>query len=169
MTDNALQNLDLNTINDISFSQIDSGEILTEVFIQPKTVAQGTGTAPRFIVDGLDIRLSDSDEVEVHDLYQDGIAHNAYIQYLNYVEHDDGSCDYDGIRALIFEQEHLSPNDEDAKNVYDFSSLRDALLFLKENYKTITNRPSPFGATPAGRGNGSRIKDPLSTVFGRKD
>lgn len=161
MNEKALQDLDLSQINEISFAQTDDGGILTEIFTQPKIVPQGEGTAPSFIVAGLDIRLSNNDEVEVHDLYKDNIAHNAYLLYLNYEEHDDGSYNYDGIRALIFEQEHLSPNDEDAKHTYEFATLRDALVFLKDNYKSLASRPSAFGTS-----NG-RIKDPLGAAFGR--
>lgn len=163
MTDKALQDLDLSKINEISFAQTDTGGILTEIFTQPKIVQQGEGHAPSFVVAGLEIRLSNNDEVEVHDLYKDNIAHNAYLLYQNYQEYDDGSYTYDGIRALIFEQEHLSPNDEDAKHTYDFSTLRDALIFLKDNYKSIASRPSAFGTS-----NG-RIKDPLGTAFGRNN
>jgi hypothetical protein len=162
MNEKALQNLDLTQITELSFAQNDNGEIITEVFSTPKMVPQGDGVAPSFIVAGLEIRLSNSDEVEVHNLYKDDIAHNAYIIYLNYQEHRDGTYEYDGIRALIFEQDNLSPNDEDAKHTYDFSTLRDALLFLKENYKSLADRPSPFSNTS------SRIKDPLSAVFSRK-
>lgn len=161
----ALQNLDLTQTTEIAFSNTNSGQILAEVFIQPQHVDQGNGaTAPQIIVSGLEIRLDDNDNVEIHNLYKDGIAHNTYVQYLNYQQFDDGSYQYDGVRALIYEQANLSPNDEDAKWTYDFPSLRDLLIYMKDNFKVNT-----IGAKPMTHvGTSSRIKDPLDALFGRK-
>lgn len=167
MKSNALQNLDLDKITELAFSNTSEGEVLVELFVTPEQANQGNGhTCPSLIVAGMDLRVDNENNVEIHDLIQDGILHHAYVEYINFVPHDDGSYEYDGINLFIYEKDNISANNDDAKFAYSFDSLRDALSYLKQNFTTNIQAEK---ATPLNEVTKPKvIRDPLAAILGRQ-
>lgn len=156
MNHTALEHIKLEELSDITFATMENGEVLAEVFTKPQVYEQGDGTIPSIIVDGLDIRIDSEQNIEVHNLTINNYPHIAFIQYLNFQEFQDGSYEYDGVNVFIFDKSRISQDESDATHSFHFETMRDALLYLKQNFLQLKNS------------NASSINNPLDTFFGRK-